>query len=159
MTSYFVYFWREIQISISLMLKTSRNKKDLNDVTAAPFSVFFCCWQLRKRHRRRAAVMSLRSFLFSDNFSWDSCYENRFFPVRNTTQENPCFRYRDGFAVCDTLNIMAQHLEEKQNRSIGRSHWENPEVLANFAKESTIIWQLTAIGRENGHLKPGNLKP
>ena len=26
--------------------------------------------------------------------------ENRFFPVGNTTQGNPCFHYRDGFAVC-----------------------------------------------------------
>ena len=25
--------------------------------------------------------------------------ENRFFPVRNTTQGKPCFHYRDGFAV------------------------------------------------------------
>ena len=31
------------------ILKSSWNKKDLNDVTAAPFLVFFCCWQLRKR--------------------------------------------------------------------------------------------------------------
>ena len=60
---------------------------------------------------------------------------------------------------CATLNIMVQHLEEKQNRSICSSHWGNPEVLANFARESTIILQLTAIGRENGNLKPGNLKP
>ena len=27
------------------LLKSSQNKKDLNDVTAVPFSVFFCCWQ------------------------------------------------------------------------------------------------------------------
>ena len=60
---------------------------------------------------------------------------------------------------CATLNITVQHLEEKQNRSICSSHWGNPEVLANFARESTIILQLTAIGRENGNLKPGNLKP
>jgi hypothetical protein len=26
--------------------------------------------------------------------------ENRFFPVRQTTQGKPCFHYRDGFAVC-----------------------------------------------------------
>ena len=25
--------------------------------------------------------------------------ENRFFPVRKTTQGKPCFHYRDGFAV------------------------------------------------------------
>ena len=36
-------------------LKLSRNKKDLNDATAAPFWVFFCCWQLRKRHRKRGS--------------------------------------------------------------------------------------------------------
>ena len=33
------------------LLKLSQNKKDLNDVTATPFSVLLCCWQLRKRHR------------------------------------------------------------------------------------------------------------
>ena len=29
--------------------------------------------------------------------------ENRFFPVRNTTQRKPYFHYRDGFAVCLTI--------------------------------------------------------
>ena len=29
---------------LQVLLKLSRNKKDLNDVTAAPFLVFFCCW-------------------------------------------------------------------------------------------------------------------
>jgi hypothetical protein len=29
--------------------------------------------------------------------------ENRFFPVGNTTQGNPCFHYRDGFAVYSFL--------------------------------------------------------
>ena len=37
-------------------LKSSRNKKDLNDVTAAPLSVFFL-------------LLALRSFLFCDNFT------------------------------------------------------------------------------------------
>ena len=30
----------------------SQNKKDCNDVNAALFSVFFCCWQLKKGHRK-----------------------------------------------------------------------------------------------------------
>ena len=37
---------RFCQVLFLKLLKLSRNKKDLNDVTAAPFSVF----QLRKRH-------------------------------------------------------------------------------------------------------------
>ena len=36
-------------------VKSSRNKKDLNEVTAVPFLVVFCCWQLRKRHRKRGS--------------------------------------------------------------------------------------------------------
>ena len=47
-----------IHLTIVIRLKSLRNKKDLNDVTAAaPFSVFFffCCWQLENR----AAVTSL----------------------------------------------------------------------------------------------------
>ena len=39
-------------LELVFLLKSSRNKKDLNDVTAAQFLVFFCCWQLRKRHRK-----------------------------------------------------------------------------------------------------------
>ena len=39
----------------NLGLKSSRNKKVLNDVTAATFSVFFCCWKQRKRHRKRTS--------------------------------------------------------------------------------------------------------
>ena len=37
----------------NLSLKSSQNKKDLNDVTAVLFSVFSCCWQLKKRHWKR----------------------------------------------------------------------------------------------------------
>ena len=44
------WFW----VFYCFFLKSSRNKKDLNDVTAAPsFWWFFCCWQLRKRHRKQ----------------------------------------------------------------------------------------------------------
>ena len=50
------------------LLKLSRSKKDLNDVTAAPFSVFFCYWQLKKKIENGAAVTLLRSFLFCGNF-------------------------------------------------------------------------------------------
>ena len=51
------------------MLKLSRNKKDLNDVTAATFLVSFS--QLpaaRKNIENGAAVTSLRSIFFRDNF-------------------------------------------------------------------------------------------
>ena len=52
---------------VSFCLKSSRNKKDLNDVTAAPVSSS----QLpaaKKHTKNGAAVTSLRSFLFRDDF-------------------------------------------------------------------------------------------
>ena len=51
-------------------VKSSRNKKDLNEVTAAPFLVSFV--QLppaKKPTENGAAVTLLRSFLFRNNFS------------------------------------------------------------------------------------------
>ena len=30
--------------------------------------------------------------------------ENRFFPVRKSTQGKPCFHYREGFAVCSFIS-------------------------------------------------------
>ena len=59
-------------------LKSSQNKKDLNDVTAAPFLVSFSQVQAAKNTKNGAAVMSLRSFLFRNNFS---CYH--FYPFGN----------------------------------------------------------------------------
>ena len=50
-----------------LGLKSSRNKKDLDDVTAAPFLVSFSQLSAAEKHRNGAAVTSLRSFLFRDN--------------------------------------------------------------------------------------------
>ena len=56
-----------------MAIKSSRNKKDLNNVTAAPFSMFF-----------QAAVTSLRPFLFRDYFSrngfWKD-FENALFSI------------------------------------------------------------------------------
>ena len=52
------------------LLKSSRNKKDFNDVTAAWFSVSFSQLPAAKKPTKNwAAVTSLRSFLFCDNFS------------------------------------------------------------------------------------------
>ena len=47
----------------------SRTKKDLNDITAAPFWVFFAAGSWEKDTENGAAVTSLRSILFRDNFS------------------------------------------------------------------------------------------
>jgi hypothetical protein len=53
------------------ILKLSRNKKDLNDVTAAPFSVSFSQLPAAKKNTENgAAVMSSRSFLFRDDFMY-----------------------------------------------------------------------------------------
>ena len=52
-----------------MYLKSSRNKKDLNDITAAPFSVlFFAAGSWEKDPENGAAVTSLKSFLFRDDF-------------------------------------------------------------------------------------------
>ena len=52
------------------MLKSSRNKKDVNDVTVAPFSVGFVAAGSREKvPENGAAVTSLRSFLFRYDFN------------------------------------------------------------------------------------------
>ena len=51
-----------------LLLKSSWNKKGFNDVTAALFSVFFAAGSWEKDTKNRAAVTSLSSFLFCDDF-------------------------------------------------------------------------------------------
>ena len=52
------------------LLKPSWNKKDLSDVTAAPFLVgfFFAAGSWEKDTEKGAAVTSLTSFLFCDDF-------------------------------------------------------------------------------------------
>ena len=47
------------------LLKSSQNKKDLNDLTTAPFSVFFCCWQLRKRFQKQVSCDVIKVLLIS----------------------------------------------------------------------------------------------
>ena len=68
------------------VLKSSRNKKDVNDVTAAIFWVSFS--QLpaaKKTPKNGAAVTSLRSFLFCDDFIkhsiWGFCLKYYYFLV------------------------------------------------------------------------------
>ena len=53
---------------IQTILKLSRNKKDLNDVTAALFLVSFSQLPAAKNTGNGTAMMSLRSFLFRDDF-------------------------------------------------------------------------------------------
>ena len=47
------------------LLKSSRNKGHLYDVTAAPFLVFFCSWQLRKRHQKLGSCDVIKVLLIS----------------------------------------------------------------------------------------------
>ena len=50
-------------------LKSSQNKKDLNEVTAAPFLVSFSQLLAAKQNTQNgAAVTSVRSFIFPDDF-------------------------------------------------------------------------------------------
>ena len=61
------YLSQKFKVSI---LKSSWNKKDLNDVTAAPFSVSFSQLPAAKKSTKKGpAVTSLSSFLFCDDFS------------------------------------------------------------------------------------------
>ena len=53
--------------NIILLLKSSRHKKDLNDVTVAPFLVSFS--QLPAAKKLVSALTSLRFFLFRDDFT------------------------------------------------------------------------------------------
>ena len=58
--------------SSATILKSSRHKKDLNEAhgTADPFSVSFSQLPAAKKNTEKgAAVTSLRSFLFCDNFT------------------------------------------------------------------------------------------
>ena len=55
---------------ITPLLKSSQNKKDLNDVSAALFSVFFAAGSWEKDTENGLAVTSLRSFLFRYDFSY-----------------------------------------------------------------------------------------
>ena len=64
----FLFLSRQ-QIKMKKRLKMARNKSDLNDVTAAPFSVSFSQLPAAKKRKNGAAVTPLRSFLFHDDFT------------------------------------------------------------------------------------------
>ena len=58
------------KLELELVLKLSQNKKDLNYFTAALILVsFFSAASSKKNTEKRAAVTSLRSFLFRDDFT------------------------------------------------------------------------------------------
>ena len=62
----------------------SRNKKDLNDITAALFSVGFLLLAAEKtKNKNGEAVTSLRSFLFRDDFTY-LCGKHLFVVTRAT---------------------------------------------------------------------------
>ena len=54
---------------ICYWLNSSQNKKSLNDVTAAPFSVSFSQLPAAKKHQNRGSCDVIRPFLFRDNFT------------------------------------------------------------------------------------------
>ena len=61
----------------------SRNKKDLNDVIATPFSVSFPQLPAAKKHTENGVtVTSLRSFLFRDDFRRENYPFLRFILVK-----------------------------------------------------------------------------
>ena len=53
---------------VEIKLKSSRNMKDNNEITGAPYLVFFVDGSSGKDTKNGAAVTSLRSFLYHDNF-------------------------------------------------------------------------------------------
>ena len=68
MNFHFFCNYNSLPTQMFVALKLSRNKKDLNDITAAPFSVSFSQLPAAKKNKNGAAVTSLRSFLFRDDF-------------------------------------------------------------------------------------------
>ena len=52
-------------IKLVMLLKSSRNKKDLNDITAAPFSVSFSQLQAAKKHQKRGSCDVIKVLLIS----------------------------------------------------------------------------------------------
>ena len=56
------------KLSIQNQLKAWQNKNDLNDVTAAPFFVFFVAGSWEKDTKNGAAVTSLRTFVHNNAF-------------------------------------------------------------------------------------------
>ena len=58
-----------------ICLKSSPNRKDLNNFTASPFSVaFLVAGNWEKDTKNRAAVKSLKSFLFCNDFNMGDTY-------------------------------------------------------------------------------------
>ena len=54
-----------IATKVLMVLKSSRNKKDLNDVTAAPFSVSFSQLAAAKKHQKRGSCDVIKVLLIS----------------------------------------------------------------------------------------------
>ena len=78
-------FWLKV-------LKLSQNKKDLNNVKAALFSVcFFAAGSWEKNTEKETAVTSLRSFLFCDNFKVHKNYFLIFWVIFNFTNHSLLF--------------------------------------------------------------------
>ena len=58
-----------------ICLKSSQNRKDLNNFTASPFSVaFLVAGNWEKDTKNGAAVKSLKSFLFCNDFNMGDTY-------------------------------------------------------------------------------------
>ena len=64
---------------------------------------------------RRTNTLQTHTWSFSDRENRVPCNENRFFPVRKTSQGKPCFHYRDGFVV-HTRNFLVLHFFETQSQ-------------------------------------------
>ena len=105
---------------------------DLDDVTAVPFLVgFFVAGSWKKRHQKRAAVTSLRPFLFRDDFSYI-----RDHPFKTSA----CLR-RGGVSPCADGQKVTVHKDQKSPSKAfcwnddgrGQKSWKFADVLNGWS--------------------------
>ena len=76
--------------------------------------------------------------------SWDSCNENRFIPDGNTIQGNPCFHYRDRFAVkvCTLGTVHRVFYPEKKSKECALLKFSKTlpvQILTNFLQNIDLV--------------------
>ena len=69
----------------------------------------YCCWQLRKRHQKGAAVMSLRSFSFCDDFN--------------------ILRFKLLDLISSIVPSVWQKLSRGMSKPTTSKKWENPNIF------------------------------
>ena len=79
----------------------------------------YCCWQLRKRHQKGAAVMSLRSFSFCDDFN--------------------ILRFKLLDLISSIVPSVWQKLSRGMSKPTTSKKWENPNIFFFISFHFTSI--------------------